>query len=496
MLHCCVFLCGATLMIIELTGSRILAPFLGTSLIVWTSLIGVILASLSIGSWWGGILADRTPQARKLGHIVLLAAWATAAIGLSKTWILELLQGTGGLHTLAIASTVFLFAPASMLLGMVAPFAVRLHLKNHNVAGQTAGNLYAVSTIGSIAGTFAAGFVLIAWIGSTAILFVSAAILAFAAWLADPSEKAIKGVSALLFCLAIVFCLKQDSWLAARGFIDQDTPYNRVLVYTSKEEGTGRMTREMVTGPQGRQSSMYLDNATELALPYTRFYRLAEFYKPAMGRMLVLGGGGYSFPKYALANYPDVQIDVVELDPGITALARSHFALPEHPRLTVIEEDARTFLRQVQTKYDVILCDVFNSNYSIPFHMTTVEAVALMRAALNPGGLVLVNLLASPEGISSRFYKAFYATFQTAFPEVHAFAVINATGQQQWQNIILSALTQPPPQTAPADDEIKAMLTQLLPPPKDKLPPLTDEFAPVDRYLNDPLFHPSDASAP
>ena len=256
------------------------------------------------------------------------------------------------------------------------------------------------------------------------------------------------------------------------------------------------MTREMVTGPQGRQSSMYLDNATELALPYTRFYRLAEFYKPAMGRMLVLGGGGYSFPKYALANYPDVQIDVVELDPGITALARSHFALPEHPRLTVIEEDARTFLRQVRTKYDVILCDVFNSNYSIPFHMTTVEAVALMRAALNPGGLVLVNLLASPEGISNRFYKAFYATFQTAFPEVHAFAVINASGQQQWQNIILSALTQPPPQTAPADDEIKAMLTQLLPPPKDKLPPLTDEFAPVDRYLNDPLFHPSDASTP
>lgn len=494
MLHCCVFLCGATLMIIELTGSRILAPFLGTSLVVWTSLIGVILASLSIGAWWGGLLADREPQARKLARIVLLAAWATAGIGLSKTWVLGLLQGTGSLHTLAIASTILLFAPASMLLGMVAPFAVRLHLKNQTVAGQTAGNLYAISTIGSIAGTFAAGFVLIAWIGSTAILFVSAAILAVAAWLADPSEKLIKSLSVLLFGLALFFSLQQDNWLAAHGFIDQDTPYNRVLVYTSKEEGTGRLTREMVTGPQGRQSAMYLDDPTALALPYTRFYRLAELYKPAMGRMLVLGGGGYSFPKYALANYPDVQVDVVELDPGITALAKSHFALPEHPRLTIIEEDARTFLRQTRTKYDVIFCDVFSSNYSIPFHLTTVEAVALMRAALNPGGLVLVNLLASPEGISSRFYKTLYATFQTAFPEVNAFAVINAADQHRWQNIILTALTQPSPQTHPADSEIEAMLTHLLPPPKEKLPPFTDEFAPVDRYLSDPLFHPSDTA--
>ena len=99
MLHCCIFLCGAALMIIELTGSRILAPFLGTSLVVWTCLIGIILASLSLGAWWGGSLADRFPQTRLLGRIVLLSAWATAAIGLSKTWVLEFLQGAGSMHT-------------------------------------------------------------------------------------------------------------------------------------------------------------------------------------------------------------------------------------------------------------------------------------------------------------------------------------------------------------------------------------------------------------
>jgi spermidine synthase len=484
MLHCCIFLCGAALMIIELTGSRILAPFLGTSLIVWTSLIGIILASLSLGAWWGGSLADRHPQARILARIVLLAAWATAGIGLSKTWILEFLQGTGTLHIVTVVATIALFAPAAVLLGMVPPFAVRLCLEDPDYSGRTAGRLYAISTVGSIVGTFLAGFVLIAWVGSTSILFVTAATLALASWMAEPSTKILKGVSLVIFGLAVFLCRQQDSWLEQRGFLDTDTPYSRVLVYTSKEEGTNRPTREMVTGPQGRQSAMYLDDTTELALPYTRFYRLAEYYQPAMRRMLVLGGGGYSFPKYALAHYPDLQIDVVELDPGMTTLARTHFALQDNPRLRIIEEDARTFLQKTEAKYDVILCDVFTSHYSIPFHLVTVEAIRLMRSALAPEGVVLVNLLASPEGVANRFYKALYATFKTAFPQIQTYAVFDPADQHLWQNIILAATTGPPPD-ASNDVNIQKMLTHALPKPIDNILPFTDEFAPVDRYLTE-----------
>lgn len=487
MLHCALFLCGAALMIIELTGSRILAPFLGTSLIVWTSLIGIILASLSLGAWWGGVLADRSPRRRLLARIILAAAWATAGIGLSKTWVLEFLLGTGTLHTLAIIATVVLFAPAAILLGMAPPFAVRLCLEDPAHTGRTAGALYAVSTIGSIVGTFLAGFVLIAWVGSTAILFITAAVLVLASWLTDPGARALKGLSLAAFVLAIFLCSHHDLLMAQRGFLDLDTPYNRVLVYTSREEGTNRPTREMVTGPQGRQSAMYLDNPTELALPYTRFYRLAEYYQPKMQRMLVLGGGGFSFPKYALAHYPDLEIDVVELDPGITALARSHFGLLDNPRLRIIEEDARTFLHRVEKRYDVILCDVFTSHYSIPFHLVTVEAIARMQAALGPDGVILVNLLASPEGGSSRFYKALYATFQTAFPLLQSYAVFDPVDRHLWQNIILAASTSPPP-GPPGDVTIAQMLTHALPAPTDRPAPFTDEFAPVDRYLSD--FNP------
>jgi spermidine synthase len=377
-----------------------------------------------------------------------------------------------------------LFAPASVLLGMVPPFAVRLCLHDSAYTGRTAGRLYAISTVGSIAGTFLAGFVLIAWVGSTAILFITAATLAFAAWLAEPSTRALKGISMVLFGLAIFFCRQQDQWLGQHGFLDKDTLYNRVLVYTGKEEGTNRPTREMVTGPQGRQSAMYLDDTTELALPYTRFYRLAEYYHPKMRRMLVLGGGGFSFPKYALAHYPELEIDVVELDPGITALARSHFGLTDHPRLRIIEEDARIFLQRIGPDYDVILCDVFNSHYSIPFHLVTVEAIKCMRSALAPGGVVLVNLLASPEGGSSRFYTALYATFKTAFPTIRSYAVIDPVDRRLWQNLILVAATGPEP-AATEDADLQKMLTHALPAPLEPIPPFTDEFAPVDRYIND-----------
>jgi spermidine synthase len=180
-----------------------------------------------------------------------------------------------------------------------------------------------------------------------------------------------------------------------------------------------------------------------------------------------------------------MRIDVVELDPGITALARSHFGLTDHPRLTIIEEDARTFLKKVDRPYDVILCDVFNSHYSIPFHLVTVEAIQLMREALSPDGVILVNLLASPEGVSSRFYKALHATFRTAFPSVQSYAVVDAADRQLWQNMLLVAGTSGLPEKEPEDPALRRMHTHALPAPDDSPPPFTDEYAPVDRFIGE-----------
>jgi spermidine synthase len=487
MLEIAVFLCGAVVMVIELTGSRVLAPYLGTSLVVWTSLIGIILASLSIGYWWGGRLADQRPEARLLGRIIFLSAVATAVMALIKTVVLGFLQArSSGLHTAAMSATLLLFAPASILIGMVSPFAVRLKLEDTQTSGRTAGKLYAISTIGSIFGTFLAGFVLIPRLGSTNILLLMAAVLALASLLVERSHGRIKAASCAIFLMLLFLVLGHDKRMAAAGFVDVDTPYNRVLVFNGTEKSTGRVMRIMTTGPHAWQSAMYLDDPSELALPHSRFYRLAKHFAPDMRRLLMLGGGGFTFPKYALENYANVRVDVVELDPGITALARDHFGLRDHPRLNIIAEDARTFLNRNAEKYQVILCDTFNSHYAIPFHLTTLEASRRIKASMTPDGVVLINLLSAIEGDRGRLFRALFATYAGTFPKVMAFAVDDPHDPSGWQNIIIAAFASEadPPVLSP-DREIASMLANRLKTPIAlDMPPLTDDFAPVDRYVS------------
>ena len=486
MLEIAVFLCGAVIMVIELTGSRVMAPYLGTSLVVWTSLIGIILAALSLGYWWGGRLADRRPEARLLGGIILLAAVATAAIALTKAFVLAFLQSTTtGLHTAAVWSTLLLFAPPSVLLGMVAPFAVRLKLADKQTSGRTAGSLYAISTIGSIFGTFLAGFVLIAWLGSTNILLLMAAVLTLASWLAALSDGRIKAAAGALFLLMLSAVWVHDAQQRAEGFVDTDTAYNRVIVFKGAENSTGRLMRVMSTGPRANQSAMYLDDPSALALPYTRYFRLVEHFVPEMRRLLVLGGGGFSFPKYALANYANVSVDVVELDPGIIALARDYFELKDHPRQRLITEDGRTFLNRNRATYDAIICDTFNSHYAIPFHLATLEAVQRIKDALAPNGVVLINLLSSPAGTCSGFLQALSATYQAVFPKVLAFAVRDPYDRSCWQNIILAAFASSgESRQTSADPDIAAMLAKRFDvPAAEGVAVLTDDYAPVDRYI-------------
>jgi len=212
---------------------------------------------------------------------------------------------------------------------------------------------------------------------------------------------------------------------------------------------------------------------------------LVEHFVPELKRLLILGGGGFSFPKYALAHYPHISMDVVELDPGITSLAREHFELKDHPRQRIIAEDARTFLNRNRETYDAIICDTFNSHHAIPFHLATLEAVQRMHAALAPSGVVLVNLLSAPSGERGRFFHAMLATYARVFPRVLAFAVRKPQDGTSWQNIILAAFASPDePLLADRDPDMAAMLAKRLDISGEAgVAPLTDDYAPVDRYI-------------
>jgi spermidine synthase len=178
-------------------------------------------------------------------------------------------------------------------------------------------------------------------------------------------------------------------------------------------------------------------------------------------------------------------VDVVELDPGIIALARDYFELKDHPRQGIIAEDARTFLNRNRKTYDAILCDTFNSHYAIPFHLATVEAAQRMKAALSPNGVVLVNLLSSPDGECSRFFHAMVATYTSVFPRVLAFAVGSPQDRSCWQNIVLAAFAaSEKSRLTSLDPDISAMLARRLDvPAPTAYPALTDDYAPVDRYI-------------
>ncbi len=496
MLKLIVFVCGAVVMILEMVGSRVLAPYLGTSILVWTALIGVILGCLSLGSWWGGRLADRTddPKADSkaglalLANLILLAAVCTGAIALSKVLILPYLQRTAGsIQAGAVLATVLLFAPPAVLLGMVSPLATKLALSGSATPGRTLGTFQALATVGGILGTFLAGFVLIASLGSTNILLLLALILAATSVAARPSRPLPGAATALAMGLFLHAAGTYDASVAAMGVHDLDTLYNRILIQPGVDRRTGLEVRTLSTSLRFLQSAMYVYDPSVLVLDYTKVYKLAAYFRPEMRRMLVIGGAGYSFPKYALAAYPNVSVDVVELDPGMTEAARRHFGLTEDPRLRIFHEDARTFLNRQAERYDVILCDAFSSIYSVPFHLTTLEAVQDLSKSLTPGGVVLANLVSAREGGGARFYEAEYATYARVFPQVHAFAVDSPEDPGPVQNIILAGLDSlEPAALESADPELGGFLSQRVPgpdPERAKGLVLTDDYAPVDFFL-------------
>ncbi len=494
MLEIAVFLCGAVVMVLELAGSRVLAPFLGTSIIVWTSLIGVVLGSLSLGYWWGGRLADKRPDPRLLSRIILLAAVATLLIAGLKGALLAFLQNRAGLSAATLAATAALFAPVSVLLGMVSPFAVRLRMNDAAHSGRTAGNLYALSTVGSIAGTFGAGFWLTAAVGTTNLVLCMAGVLLAASFCVHAGDLRAKLAAAALAALAALGLNLHDADLRSASIYDLDTPYQRVLVYTGRSTGTGRLLRMLSTGPEGSQSAMDLADPTRLALPYTHYYRLAGHFRPDVQHMLMLGGGGYSFPKYALSHPEEFggapRMDVVEIDPGMTDIAREYFGLADLPGLALRHDDARRFLngRAAAGGYQVALVDVFTSHLSVPFHLATRETAQALFRALDAEGVVLVNCISAAEGPKSRFYRALLATYRSVFPRVESF-LLEPDDPTSPQNIILAAFkSSAPPLLESANPDHAALLAQrYLPPaalPTDP-PVLTDDFAPVDHYLLD-----------
>jgi len=481
-----VFVCGAVVMVFELVGSRVIGPFLGTSLFVWTSLIGIILASLSLGYYIGGKNADKNASMSRLARIILLAAICIAiTIGIKDVLLLFLQKNVGEIRVASIIASIILFMPASLFLGMVSPYAAKLKLNSLDTSGQTIGNLYALSTAGSIFGTLIAGFYLIPFFGTNKLLIFLAIILVVVSIILSFKTNIKSKIVVLLFLVMGLIAFNfLNSLLIKNGFIDIDTSYNRVFITETKHEDTQLTVRRMGINNEGH-SAMYLES-DELVSEYAKSYHLIRHFYPNFKNCLMLGGAGYSFPKSYLETYPNAEIDVVEIDPKVTQLARDYFRLEDDPRLTIFHGDGRTYLNHSKKTYDIILGDAFNSSYSIPYQLTTQEAAQKMHDILNEEGIVILNIISSIEGDSGKFFRAEYATFKSVFPQLFVYPLQDSKNGRTIQNIFLIASKSKAKrypfinESPELNERLKKFWHKEI---TSDLPILTDDFAPVDYYI-------------
>jgi spermidine synthase/MFS family permease len=497
------FLCGACVMVLEMAGSRVMAPYMGTSLVVWTSLIGIIMVSLTLGYWLGGIVADRRPEKKILYYIILAAALVTAIVGAIATPVLDALsEVVRNVYIASVIASAVLFAVPSVLLGMVSPFIVRLAMNNVISSGGTVGKFSALSSAGSIIGTFLGGFVLISFFSSGTILFMVAFVLALAALILR-GGKAVLPVIAAIFAVACGFYFESADiereaefmeTAEISGEITVETHYNTIKIMERAANGTNLRIRILQTDPLGAQSLMYVDRPDDLYSDYTKFYDLAFHYRPMAKKILMLGGGGYCVPRHLLATR-NVSVDVVEIDPGITAAARQYFFLrdEDHPGLSIRHEDARMFLNRETEKrkgaYEAIFADVFGSWYSIPFHLTTVEAARAMSGLLDEDGILISNVISSLRGPSSGVLGGIYAALSEVFPKVLVFPASRPQPEYAGsrQNIMLVAFKSEKTFAAaaaafPGSEAARLLSHRWTAPFNSSARAFTDAFAPVEHY--------------
>jgi spermidine synthase len=473
---------GAGTLATEISASRLLAPYFGSSTIVWANIIGLILVYLAVGYWLGGRLADRRPDPRLLGRMVVVGALAIAVTPFIARPILDLaLEGFDAVSIGAVVGSFFaalaLFAIPVTLLGAVSPFAVRLAIGSVDEAGTVAGRLYALSTIGSILGTFLSALVTIplvgtqrTMLGAAALLALSGALLLGARW-----QAASVVVAGLLF-------VPVGSVKATSGLLyETESRYQYIQVL---ERPDGSRTLKLNEGVAVH--SLWEPDTVLTGGEWDMFLVVPPLLDRPVRDMAIIGNAGGTTARSYGVFYPQVRIDGVEIDPEVTKVGRRFFGLGDNPRLHVHTADGRPFLQETDKRYDVIEIDAYHQPY-IPFYLATREFFRLAHEHLKPGGVLVLNVARVPG--DDRLGRAIGSTLRAEFPQVW-----------RWQplrfNELLLAFDRPTTAEAlkarvgrldPALASLVPLFRTELQPVRATEEPLTDDRAPVE-WLTDSMI--------
>ncbi len=459
------FTIGFVLMAYELVASRILAPSIGTSMYVWTSVIGVMIAALAAGYAVGGWLADKRVAKTDIAWLLLASSLSLVWTCVGYEYVLHLTTSTlTDVRAQGVVAAVVLFMPTSFLLGVISPYLARLRVRSLASAGRSVAGLSALNSLGGISGTFCTGFIFFSFFGSRETLAAMTIVLLAASWFIEPRRHirlrlAMSG-AVVLCTLAFVFTPLPRGTTASI-----DTPSAHYEVRSLSIDGQ-RLTG-LVTSPTGIQSGVLRDDPDQLVFAYTRTIADLVAAAPHKNRVLVLGGGAFTLPEYIARQFPGSTVDVVEIDPQLESIAQKYFDYQPLPNVRIFAEDARAFLNHTTNMYDIVIVDVYHGS-SVPFALTTREYAAALSHVVNTNGVVMANIIGSTAPACKPFLASIDSSYKTAF-QWSSLHPMESGRLQMLQNIIGTYAHQPQPW---------ATGIQLAP---TQAQPLTDDFAPVER---------------
>ena len=434
-----IFVSSAAIMMIELVAGRIIARHLGASVYTWTSVIGIVLAGIAVGNYLGGLIADRHSSRRTLAVLFVCGSAMSAAIcvldrvaeNISFLWTLS--------WPVRVASHVAIdFFIPTMFLGMISPVIAKIALDQGRSRGRTIGDIYAFGVVGSLVGTFIAGFFLIAALGTLGVVWSVAIILAVMALMYDPRFWAVWAWAAAAM-IGLYLSLGNATWANSAGqFLGFRLPRDEAILYQTESDYSYIEVVQFDKDPDTRgmhldtllHSQKNMEDPTDFRYAYEKVY-LAITKRLWPGRndihSLTIGGGGYVYPEYMSMQYPEGRTDVVEIDPAVTEAAMAAFGLPRDTKINCYHEDGRVFIDRLVKEmesgkdvapYDVIYCDAVN-DYSVPYQLTTREFIERTSKLLRPDGAYLVNMIDIYD--SGLLLGALISTMKEVYPYVNVF---------------------------------------------------------------------------
>ena len=489
-----IFLSSAFLLVLEITAGRLLAPYIGVSLYTWTSIIGIILAGLSLGNWLGGLWADRGGGEGAAGLTLAGAGLFSLAILLLLALVAPLVQNSS--MSLLSASFIYvfvLFFVPAVLLGVITPLLTTLALRLDSRTGHIVGRMHALAALGSIIGTFATGYWLIQYFGTRQVILGTAAGLFL---LAVPFLR--RRPRLVPVTVGVIAGLLIGATALARGFAnpcDRESNYSCIRVVDESRrapfgEARGLVLDHLIHGINHRQEAgmlipPYMHLMDELVLSH-----VGEGNTEGLS-FFFAGGGSYTQPRAVQALYPRATIVVAELDSEVTRMAEERLFVSTRG-MTVLHEDARLALRrQPEHRFDVIVGDVFH-DIAVPYHLVTQEYALLVKSRLKAGGLYTLNVVdAFPD---PRLVKSLVKTLSTVFQQVHVW-METLPGRPERITFVLSAADAPvPPEEIRARRGFERRWFRVTEPmiltgtPLTALPLLTDDAAPVERLVSGMWF--------